>query len=382
MRTQFTTETQNLSIADIQNASIDAKLECEARGRFWETLEECKATLAVSREYEHFIVLMGGNGGNPWQSPLPLPHPSGLFWDDKRGELIVSSTRTPNQIFFLKHIQKSDYERDVVPAHIERTDGTLFIPYASTLLPGTLYIHDVVLMGDEVYATITGHNFLAKLPRHGGWQRVWWPACVDGLGRASFDQNYLQLNSIAIGTSPQDSFYTGFSDEPTGPKPWKAGYGPRGRGVVFSGKTRQVIYKGLTCPHSAKLRHGKLWLCNSGYGETGILENHSGGETKFTPVNRTNGFTRGLAFLNDRYAVVGLSKVIDFYEPYAPGLTPKETMCGLVIFDTTTGEEAGALTWPHGYQIYDVQALPHMTRPSLPSAKAADGINHALRYLG
>lgn len=383
MRTQFTTETQNMAVADIQNAGIDAKLEFEVRGKFWEALEESKATLAVSREYEHFILLMGGNGGQPWQSPLPLPHPSGLFWDDKSGELIVSSTRTPNQIFYLKQITEQDYERDVVPANVARNQGALFVPYLSVLLPGTLYIHDVVLMGGELYATITGHNFLAKINKQGGWERAWWPKCVDGMGRASFDQNYLQLNSIAVGGSPETSFYTAFSDETSGAKPWKADYGPRERGVVFSGATRDVLYRGLTCPHAAKLKDGKLWLCNSGYGQTGIIENHDNGkEPTFTPVNTTNGFTRGLAFFGEKYAVVGLSKVIDFYEPYAPGLKPADTVCGLVIFDTETGEEVGALSWPQGYQIYDIQVLPNFTQPTLPHAKQDDGINHALRYLG
>ncbi len=383
MSMHFTNETQNIAIADIQSAGFNASLDFEVRGKFWEVLAASRVTLAVSREYEHFILLMGGNNGYPWQSPLPLPHPSGLFWDGKKSELIVSSTRTPNQIFYFKRIGELDYAREVVPASVQQFDGQLFVPYLSVLLPGTLYIHDLVTMGGELYATITGHNFLAKINKSGGWERVWWPKCVDGLGGAAFNQNYLQLNSIAVGGTPEKSFYTAFSDETSGSKPWKAGYGPRQRGVVFSGVTRDVLYRGLTCPHAAKLRDGKLWLCNSGYGQTGILQNHDNGkEPNFIPVSTTNGFTRGLAFFGENYAVVGLSRVIDFYEPYAPGLKPSDTVCGLVIFDTQTGEEVGALTWPQGYQIYDIQVLPDLIRPMLPHGKENDGVNHALRYLG
>jgi uncharacterized protein (TIGR03032 family) len=383
MRKQFTVETDNLSVSKISEATFEKSLEFDLEGPFFELLDQHAVTLVVSREYEHFVLFLGGNGGAPWQSHLPLPHPSGLFWDDHARELLLSSTRSPNQIFFLKPLVEEDYHREVVPAGIERQDGTLFLPCRSLILPGTLYIHDLVQIRQQIHATVTGHNFLARIDPMGGWEKVWWPDCVDHLGRSAFDQNYLQLNSIAVGESPETSFFTAFSDQVGGPKPWKQGYGPRGKGVVFSGATRRVMARGLTCPHSAKQRDGRVWLCNSGYGETGFLEPTSEGETeaRFVPVNRTNGFTRGLAFF-DKYAVVGLSRVIDFYEPYAPGLAPSETVCGLVIFDLETGAEVASLTWPGGYQIYDVQALPHFAKPVFPTSVAADGINHALRYLG
>ncbi len=383
MRKQYTNEVQNVAFARPAEAA-PPRLECETRGPWWELLDRLGCALAVSREYEHFIVLLGGAGGAPWQSALELPHPSGLFYDEATGELIVSSTRTPNQIFWFRPLGEVDYAREVVPADFAPPDGTLFLPYRSLLLPGTLYIHDLLLLGDALYATATGHNFLARLHPAGGWERVWWPACVDGLGRASFDQNYLQLNSMARATSPETSYYTAFSDETSGPKPWKAGYGPRGKGVVFSGRTRGVVARGLTCPHSAKLHGGTLWLCNSGYGEVGTLAiaDEASDANRFTAVARVPGFTRGLAFAGD-YAFVGLSKVIDFYEPYAPGLVPAASRCGVVAIDTRTGAEVASLLWPEGYQIYDVQVMPGVRRPLLP-AKAAgdDGINALLRFLG
>jgi len=316
---------------------------------------------------------------------MDLPHPSGLFYDERRRELIVSSTRTPNQIFFFRMLGDADYAREIVPADLVRPDGTLFVPYRSVLLPGTLYIHDLVLIADDVFVTATGHNFLARIRPDGGWERVWWPACVDGLGRASFDQNYLQLNSIACAGSPERSYFTAFSDQASGPKPWKEGYGPRGKGVVFAGASRGVVCRGLTCPHSAKLHDGALWLCNSGYGEVGVLDVlDAASETanRYRVVATVPGFTRGLAFAG-HYAFVGLSKVIDFYEPYAPGLDPKASRCGIVAFDTRSGTEVASLVWPAGYQIYDVQVMDRVRRPMLPTKPTdAAGINTYLRYLG
>jgi len=377
MRKQFTDEVRNLAWASLPDPTGKDVFRFETSGPWWELLDSLDVSLAVSREYEHPLLLLGGNGGRPWQSVLSIPHPSGLYWDEARRELIASSTRTPNQLFFLRALSEGDYAREVVPADLARPDATLFVPVRSILLPGTLYIHDLVLLGDEIHVTATGHNFLARIPRDGGWERVWWPRCVDGLGRASFDQNYLQLNSIARGASPETSVYTAFSDETSGPKPWKAGYGPRGRGVLLDGATREPTVRDLTCPHSARFRDGKVWLCNSGYGELGVVD---GG--RHQAVARVPGFTRGLALAGD-HALVGLSKVIDFYEPYAPGLDPRQTRCGIVAIDLRSGAEVASLVWPAGYQIYDVQLLPGVTRPLLPAKPGQpDNINVYLRYLG
>ncbi len=382
MRKQYTNEVRNLAFASAPEGEAPGLLRVETSGPWWELLDQLDLSLAVSREYEHRLLLVGGARGRPWQTALELPHPSGLFYDERRDELIVSSTRTPNQIFFFRRLTDADYEREVVPADFPRPDGSFFLPYRSWLLPGSLYIHDLVLLDEEIYVTATGHNFLARILPTGGWQRMWWPACVDGLGRAAFDQNYLQLNSIARATSPETAFYTAFSDETFGPKPWKAGYGPRGKGVVFAGSSRQVIVRGLTCPHSARLRGGALWLCNSGYGELGVVEGVTAGASHYEPVARVPGFTRGLAFVGN-YAFVGLSKVIDFYEPYAPGLDPKASRCGIVVVDWRDGSEVASLFWPEGYQIYDVQVMPRVQRPLLPSKPGADEeINTYLRYLG
>lgn len=376
-RKEFTDEVANIAFDSIQNLANSPKLEYETKGPFFEILAERNVSLLVSREYEHFVVTLGGDNGKPWQSHMALPHPSGMWVDGE--ELIISSTRTPHQIFYLKPLTEDGLAKDIIPEGITLPEGTTYVPYKSLFLPGTLYVHDVVKMRGELYATATGHNFLMKIEEDGSWQRSWWPSCVDAKKEDAFNQNYLQLNSIAINNSPEDSFYTAFSNETTGSKPWKEGYGPKGKGVVFSGKTRDVVLDGLTCPHSAKLRDGKLWLCNSGYGEVGVVENMESWAT-FNPVVSVKGFTRGLAFAGD-LAAVGLSKVIDFYEPYAPGITPSESQCGIVLFNANTGEEVASLIWPEGYQIYDVQMMPDVSKPQFPNEKNADGINEVLRFL-
>jgi len=389
-RRRYTREADNVGhLAAASAAVVDpALLEFVDEGGFFDLLADQPFSLAVTREYEHLFLLLDGSPHGPIQSAFPLPHPSGLCFDPSTRELVVSSTRTPNFLLSLSPYRPTPESRLILPAdfdHAQAEEGVLFLPRHARFLPGSLYIHDVAKLGGALHATVTGHNFLARLDQETGWERVWWPAVIDSLGETGFNANYLQLNSVAAGNTPAQSFYTAFSAAVSAAKPWKEGYGPLGKGVVLSGQTREPILRGLTCPHSAKLADGRLWLCNSGYGTFGYVDDHAGldpAATRYVPVGAAPGFTRGMAFGGD-YVFVGLSRVIRSYEAYAPGLDPARSRCGIWAFDRHDGRLVASLSWPNGYQIYDVQILPNVKNPRLPLAPPRpDGINHLLRYLG
>lgn len=383
---QHTAEVTNLAAVNERSRySFDpGLLACQTQGAFWETLHRLGLSLAVTREYEHFLLLMGAPDGQPLQSPLPLPHPSGIAFDPAARELIVSSTRTPNLIFWLRALSDGDWAREILPHDLVRLGGTLFLPARTTLLPGSLYIHEIARIDGDLVATVTGHNFVARLDPLGGWERVWWPRRLDS-EPDGFRQNYFQLNGVAAGASLAQSWFTAFSDLTDGPKPWKRGYGPRDKGVVFSGATREVVVRGLTCPHSPRLNAGGLWLCNSGYGELSRVENLSAADSSsahVTAVARLPGFTRGLAFAGDM-AFVGLSRVIESYEPYAPGVPSLDSVCGIAIVDLKAGTVIGSLTWEKGYQVFDIQILPGLAEVRLPfDPDRPSEVNALLRYLG
>lgn len=360
----------------------EAQLRYETRGDFWGVLEAAKVSLIASREYEDFIVVLGGNGGSAWQNALAIPHPSGVFWDTRRKELIVASTRSLNQVVFFSLLTVEQRKSEILPFGSALPPGDFFVPRSSVILPGSLYIHDVARIGDSLYATMTGHNFLGRIRPEGGWERVWWPKSLD-VCEDGFRLNHFQLNSIARADTIDGCFFTGFSDCRDGAKPWKAGFGPKGKGVVFSASAREVILRGLTCPHSARLVNGDLWVCNSGFGEVGIVR-HSGNsaKTNWDIVQRLDGFTRGFAPVGEDLVAVGLSKVIPKYEPYAPGLSPEKTRCAVVLLDRRSGAEVASLTWPDGYQIYDIQVVPGVYQPLLSHSIDGNPGNTSLRHLG
>jgi uncharacterized protein (TIGR03032 family) len=380
---RHTAEVTNLAAVNdrAQYVFDPSLLDFETQGAFWETLGSLGITLAVSREYEHFVLLLSVRDGCPLQSPLPLPHPSGIAVDPATGHLVVSSTRTPNLIFWFRALSEEDWKREIVPARTPHPDGTLYVPFRTTLLPGSLYIHEIAMIGGELFATITGHNFVARLDPMGGWERVWWPQILDESAKA-FRENFFQLNGVAAGVRLEESYFTAFSDLTDGAKPWKLGYGPKEKGVVFSGASRAVIARGLTCPHSPRQRGADLWLCNSGFGELSCISDIAAGEGVARSVTRFDGFTRGLAFAGD-LAFVGLSRVIASYEAYAPGVPPAQSCCGIVIVNIRTGAVVGQLVWPQGYQVFDIQILPGVRSGRFPFDPGNSGeINAYLRYLG
>jgi uncharacterized protein (TIGR03032 family) len=167
--------------------------------------------------------------------------------------------------------------------------------------------------------------------------------------------NYLQLNSIAAGNDLESSFFSASADRLSRRRPGHLNFPVDGRGVIFSGATREPIVRGLTRPHSARLLGKNVWVANSGYGELGF-----GSDGKLQVVTKLPGWTRGLCFCGP-IAFVGTSRVIPKFRHYAPGLDVDASVCGIHAVDTRTGKILGSLLWPWGNQIFAIDFLLRKT---------------------
>jgi len=299
-------------------------LQAQADKGWKETLRRLGVTLLVTREYEHLLLALGPKE-TTW---LPLPHPSGLAADRGRGTVHVACTRNPNLLMELK--------------------GDTLLPRRIRCLPGYLYLHDLALIGGTLHGNSVGQNAIVRLDYDRGAERVWWPKCIEKKGKPLFGRNHLQLNSIAAGKTLRDSFFSASSDRVRKQVPGDQDFPVDQKGVIFSGRTREPIARGLTRPHSARF-HGKdLWVDNSGYGEVGRVR-----EGRFEPFARLEGWTRGLCFVGD-VLFVGVSKVLPRFTAYAPGLNLRQSRCGVAAIDLSSGRILGRITWPHGNQIFAI----------------------------
>ncbi len=330
-----------------------ALLRCRVRGRFWETLDRCGVKLIVTREYEHCVLMLGGVGGVPEMSSMPLPHPSGVAVDRGRGQVAIASTRNPNQIYTFEACS-GWVDREEARGGNKRTAShrRVLVPVKTDFYPGSLYLHDVVSVAGTLYATAAGHNAVIEILPNGRYRYAWWPKVMDRGGRPRrprTEANYLQLNSIAAGATLGASFFTASTDRIVSPRIGDPAFVADRQGVVFSGASRAPVCRGLTRPHSARLYRGRLWVANSGYGELGYVD----GE-RFRPVARLGGWTRGLC-IRRGCAFVGISRILPRFERYAPGLDVNTCRCGVSAVDLRTGEVLGLLEWPLGNQIFAVE---------------------------
>jgi uncharacterized protein (TIGR03032 family) len=324
-------------------------LDYSSEGEWWETLSATGAVLLVTREYEHLLTALSVQGGQPAQSYFRLPHPSGLCVDLARGRVYVASTRNPNQVFDFApasgQLARQDIDAQPLP-------GNVLLPVRSRFYPGSFYLHDLALVGGALHANSVGSNSIMRLEDDGSVERVWYPRCVETQRGPAFGHNAIQLNSIAAGESIEGSFFSASADAMTALRPGQPDYPVDGRGVIFSGGSREPVVRGLTRPHSARLAHGCLWVDNSGYGEVGLAE-----DGRFVPVARLPGWTRGLA-VHDGVAFVATSRVIPRFRQYAPGLDVDHSRCGLHALDIASGRRLGSLYWPYGNQVFAVELAP------------------------
>lgn len=331
-------------------------LQAQASGAWWDVIEEAGITLLVTREYEHLVMALTVVGGRPRVTYLPLPHPAGIAVDPTRTVVAVASTRNPNQVFELEPVTGFLPRADVTPPTM---DFQPLVPVRSSIHPGALYLHDLAFIGGDLYANSVGQNAVVRLS-HRGSKVVWWPRCIERDGAPDLTRNYLQLNSIAAGNDLGSSFFSASSDRMSRRRPGHRNFPVDRRGVVFSGATREVIVRGLTRPHSARLHHGSLWVDDSGYGELVIVRD---GDTE--TVARLPGWTRGLAFAGG-FAFAGTSRILPRFRQYAPGLVADASRCGLHAINVTSGHVVGSLVWPLGNQIFGIDWIPRATSAGLP----------------
>ncbi|GMR23162.1 MAG: hypothetical protein BMS9Abin37_1568 [Acidobacteriota bacterium] len=339
-------------------------LRFRVRGKFWETLDRLKATLLVTREYEHLVIALTVTGGEPSATYMRIPHPSGLVYDCNRRIVHLASTRNPNQILELRPATHLSRRADV---QLDPLAGRPLVPVRAHFYPGSTYLHDLSLVGGELHANAVGENTVVRVGDHGRLERVFWPRCIERSGRPRLDQNYVHLNSIAAGATIRQSFFSASADAITSRRPGHRDFPVDGRGVIFSGATREPVARGLTRPHSARLHRRKLWVANSGYGEIGTIV-----DERLERVAALPGWTRGLTFAKG-VAFAGTSRVIPRFHRYAPGLDVDKSRCAVHAVDARTGNVLGSLTWPDGNQVFAVDWAPRNIVSGFPFSARARG---------
>ena len=328
-------------------------LKFTASPSFIKLLHKLKVTLVASREYENLLIALNApTSAKLEQSFFHLPHPSGIAVDHINNDMYVAATRNPNQVIKFR-VTGDSLKR----LKIKKQEAGYLLPAIAKYYPGEYYFHDLAFGNGKLYANSVGMNSIIEIDLTGDKPEapVWWPKCIEKAGKPDTSANYIQLNSIALGDSIESSFFSASGAKRSARRPGHVNYPVDGKGVIFSGATREPVGFGLTRPHAARLHNGRVWVANSGYGEVGYFEN-----TVFKPIIKFNGWTRGLCFIGD-ILFVGISRVLPRFRQYAPGITSTSQECAISAIDLKTGKEIGQVKFPCGNQLF---AVDYLSSPS------------------
>lgn len=317
---------------------------------FTEWLTSKNVSLALTTYQVGKLILFGvKEDGGLWTYNRTIGRCMGLAADET-GFWVTSDTQL---IRFETLLQTGQLGPDNVDA--------LYAPRFS-YFTGDLDAHDVVIQadGEPIFAN-TLFNCVSRPSRSHSFEVEWIPPFISKL----VAEDRCHLNGIAkrdghlryaTAVSRSDVF-DGWRDH------------RQDGGIVLDTKSGEIICSGLSMPHSPRWHQGRLWLHNSGRGEFGYVNMETG---VFVPVAFCPGYLRGLDFIDDNTAVVGLSLPRDNKTFLGlaldaaladKGILPK---CGLYFVDLTTGaiihsmEISGVVT-----ELYDIVALRSIKKPAL-----------------
>ena len=238
----------------------------------------------------------------------------------------------------------------------DRRHDACFLPRA-THYTGNIQVHEMAWSGTDLWLVNTRFSCLCILDRDHSFVPRWRPPFISALA----PQDRCHLNGLAMqGGAPRYVTALGSTDVAAGWRQDKA----RG-GVLMEVPSGEIVVRGLSMPHSPRLRQRRLWACE------GQAPGPSGSSTRprsrYEPVASFPGFTRGLAFAG-RYAFVGLSQVRESAVFSGIPLTERlaERSCGVWVLDIVTGKIAAFLRFEDAVQeVFAVEVVVGRRCPDL-----------------
>jgi uncharacterized protein (TIGR03032 family) len=233
-----------------------------------------------------------------------------------------------------------------------------FLPRSSHIT-GNIQGHEMAWgSGGELWVVNTRFSCLCTLDRTASFTPRWRPPFVTALEPT----DRCHLNGLGmVDGRPRYVTALGETDSPAGWRENKA-HG----GLLMDVARGEVIVRGLSMPHSPRWHAGRLWVCESGAGTLGFIDQNT---ARYTPIADVPGFTRGLDFAGG-LAFVGLSQVRESAVfsgiPITERLTENERTCGVCVVELATGRVVALLRFESGVQeVFAVAVLPNRRYPDL-----------------
>ncbi len=311
-----------------------------------ELLTQMKCSLAISTyQAGKVIFLSPQNGEKLVQLPRSFLKPMGIALDGDKMAIACKE-----EVLVLRD---SKGLAKYYPNKPETYDG-LFMP-RTTYHTGALDVHDIDFCEQGLCAVNTNFSCIIKIDDQYSFTPIWKPNFISKI--TSGDRCHLngmgvenhKINCVSAFAATDQS------------RQWKENITTSG--ILIDFESKEIIASDLGMPHSPRILNGEIYLLLSATGELIRIDKSSG---KYDVVTQIDGFVRGLSFAHG-YAFIGISKIRKSSSGFSNlPIAKKANQSGIVIVHLATGAKVGQIIYKSSVdELYDVQVLPDMIRPSI-----------------
>ncbi|NMH65415.1 TIGR03032 family protein [Shewanella salipaludis] len=246
------------------------------------------------------------------------------------------------------------YQKALFAPLDERADAC-FIS-RSAHFTGMINIHDIDWGDEGLWAVNSSFSCLCTLSPDASFIPRWKPHFISELG----PEDRCHLNGMAL-KDGKPAYVTTFSQY-NEPAKWR--HSDEFNGTLMEVAGNRILLEGLAMPHSPRWHQGKVYFCNSGYGELCSYDPASG---RHETIAKLPGFTRGMDFYGP-LLFVGLSKVRDgaVNKPSPLKEMYPETFSGIWIINLEDSSQVAHISFTGNVdQIYDIAVLTDCSFPEL-----------------
>lgn len=326
---------------------------CISSPGFTQLLYRLRSSLAISTYQAGKLIFISPKNENEIiQFPRSFKKPMGIALDDNR--LAIA---TQNEVVMYRNSpgQAAHYPKK------RDTYDALYMPRA-TYYTGELDIHDVQFTSTGLIAVNTRFSCVSRIDENFSFTAIWWPSFIPEL----VPQDYCHLNGMVV-ENEQPRYLTALG-KTSGPKGWRAN--KANGGVLIDAQTQELILENLPMPHSPRKYREGLFALLSGTGE--LIRIDPVAKT-YDVIHRFDGFVRGLGRIGE-FLFIGLSKLRTTSAAFGDlPIASRSLMCGVIAFHLASSKVIGHLRYETSVEeIFDVQVLPGVVRPSILSIEKND----------
>lgn len=302
-------------------------------------------TLALSTYQAGKVILLSAKGEGLVQLSRTFQKPMGMAVQDQKMAIALQ-----NEVLLLVNDARLG---KFYPRKPDQYDG-FFVPRA-VYYSGELNLHDLAFGAEGLWAVNTRFSCLSLIDDRFSFQPRWRPPFISDLT----PDDRCHLNGLAM-DGGEPVYVTGLGETDTGGG-WRENR--LAGGFLMHVKSREMIARNLSMPHSPRIYDGNLFFLNSAAGELMRVDPASG---VCEVVNRLPGFARGMARCGD-YLFVGLSKIrAKHMFSDMPVAKEGQNFAGIILVHLPSGRLAGSIRYLSACEeIYDIQVLPGLQRPGI-----------------